>query len=241
MFRRVLLAVLCLVPSVALAQETIDIGPGLYWRWVIEWKDDTESGISFRVEGFRDSGKFGSWSKLYPYWELEAEGIPGELPPPLRLFASSDNRPDLLDINGDQTLDDRDRASFDVDGDYDLDISDLNAVRNDFGSRTQSDIDGNGTVDIADLNTVRNGFLRLSPFSIGTPPWEPYHVDWDDAMWLTGEVEDDCVLLLDARNFANPVVPCSEAMSTPEPSAFALAGIAIMALSRRIWSKCRQS
>lgn len=46
----------------------------------------------------------------------------------------------------------------DADGDSDLDIADLNAVRNNFGGQGIGDIDESGTVDIADLNLVRNGF-----------------------------------------------------------------------------------
>lgn len=46
----------------------------------------------------------------------------------------------------------------DVDGDSDLDIADLNAVRNNFGNPGIGDIDESGTVDIGDLNYARNNF-----------------------------------------------------------------------------------
>lgn len=46
----------------------------------------------------------------------------------------------------------------DADGDNDLDVADLNAVRNNFGGKGLGDIDESWTVDIADLNWVRNGF-----------------------------------------------------------------------------------
>ena len=219
MFRRVLLAVLCLVPSSAFGQESLDFGPGLYWRWLIEWHEDTDSAISFQIEGFRESGVFTKWNGTY---QEQMEGNPK--PPHLILSATNLDQVDRLD----------------TDGDYDVDVDDLNIVRNEFGSPSAHDITGDGVMGVGDLNKVRNDF-GLDIFHIKPYPWEPNNAWQEDFNWLSGEVEDACIVLLDARNFANPVVPCSEAMSTPEPSAFALAGIALMALSRRIWSRCRQS
>lgn len=47
----------------------------------------------------------------------------------------------------------------DADGDYDLDLDDLNAVRNNFGNTGPlGDANGDGSVDLVDVNRVRNGF-----------------------------------------------------------------------------------
>jgi hypothetical protein len=46
----------------------------------------------------------------------------------------------------------------DTDGDGDVDLEDLNNVRNHFGGQGQGDADGDGDVDLADLNAVRNNF-----------------------------------------------------------------------------------
>lgn len=58
-------------------------------------------------------------------------------------------------------------GNVDADGDYDFDLSDLNAVRNNFGNEGPEDIDGNGVVDLGDLNYVRNyfgfGYVGMEP------------------------------------------------------------------------------
>lgn len=54
----------------------------------------------------------------------------------------------------------------DADGDSDLDVADLNAVRNNFGGQGMGDIDESGTVDIADLNFVRNNFGTVQRFEL---------------------------------------------------------------------------
>ena len=53
---------------------------------------------------------------------------------------------------------DPDTVPGDTDGDGDVDIDDLNAVRNNFGGMGAGDTDGDGDVDIDDLNNVRNNF-----------------------------------------------------------------------------------
>ena len=51
----------------------------------------------------------------------------------------------------------------DTDGDGDVDIVDLNNVRNNFGGQGLGDTDGDGDVDINDLNNVRNNFGAVAP------------------------------------------------------------------------------
>lgn len=225
MFRRVLLAVLCLVPSVASAQfsdlEEVDVGPGLYWRYLMVWEDDFESPVSFTIEGFRDSGIFSRGT--IDYRGPSDDGTPVVLPPPIELLATG--------------VDDFEK--IDADGDWDIDVDDLNIVRNRFGEATPLELTGDGVMGVDDLNEVRNDFgLKIFSF---TPGFEPGNGAPDGWLWLSGEVTEGCVTLLDPRHVANPVVPCAQAMNTPEPSSLLLAGIGIMALSRRIWSRCRQS
>ncbi len=59
----------------------------------------------------------------------------------------------------------------DTDGDLDVDLVDLNAVRNNFGAETSEridgDLDGNGSVGLEDLNEVRNRFGTSAPFTLG--------------------------------------------------------------------------
>jgi len=50
----------------------------------------------------------------------------------------------------------------DADGNDRVDIADLNAVRNNFGSVGEGDVNQDGMVDIADLNDVRNSFGALA-------------------------------------------------------------------------------
>lgn len=46
----------------------------------------------------------------------------------------------------------------DADGDWDVDLDDLNIIRNNFGSEGAGDLDNSGIVDLDDLNVVRNQF-----------------------------------------------------------------------------------
>ena len=243
MFRRVLLAVLCLVPSVSSAGDFDPSEPvfiqGLYWRYLVQWQDDTEGSITYSFNGFLDSGEYAAGGLRY---DVPLDGVtPRVDPPPIQLRASNFDGVAKLDTNANFAIDENDRLRFDTDGDFDLDINDLNVIRNNFGDSSQADLDGSGTVGIDDLNIARNGFGTSFPFSLKPAPWEPNNSrTWN---WFYGEVHDDCVVLLDARNVEWPyefVAPC-DATAVPEPSTFAIAGIAIMALSRRIWSKCRQS
>jgi len=50
----------------------------------------------------------------------------------------------------------------DTDGDGDVDIDDLNNVRNNFGAMGLGDTDSDGDVDIDDLNNVRNNFGAMA-------------------------------------------------------------------------------
>jgi hypothetical protein len=52
----------------------------------------------------------------------------------------------------------------DTNGDWEVDINDLNTIRNNFGSEGPGDLDESGSVDIADLNEVRNHFAYGSDF-----------------------------------------------------------------------------
>lgn len=59
----------------------------------------------------------------------------------------------------------------DTDGDQDIDLSDLNAVRNHFGEsgvgRAEGDLTGDGSVGLDDLNEVRNRFGSSAPYTLG--------------------------------------------------------------------------
>lgn len=59
----------------------------------------------------------------------------------------------------------------DADGDQDIDLSDLNAVRNHFGEsgvgRAEGDLTGDGSVGLDDLNEVRNRFGSSAPYTLG--------------------------------------------------------------------------
>lgn len=59
----------------------------------------------------------------------------------------------------------------DADGDYNVDLVDLNVVRNNFGAFAggpdEGDLDGDGVVGLGDLNHVRNTFGNLAPFTLG--------------------------------------------------------------------------
>lgn len=57
----------------------------------------------------------------------------------------------------------------DTDGDGDVDITDLNNVRNNFGSGGLGDTDDDGDVDITDLNNVRNNFGAGAPGANAVP------------------------------------------------------------------------
>lgn len=49
-------------------------------------------------------------------------------------------------------------AVGDTDGDWDVDLTDLNSVRNTFGLNGPADVNDDGIVDLEDLNSVRNTF-----------------------------------------------------------------------------------
>ncbi|MDZ4783994.1 MAG: PA14 domain-containing protein [Planctomycetia bacterium] len=57
----------------------------------------------------------------------------------------------------------------DTDGDGDVDITDLNNVRNNFAGAGLGDTDGDNDVDITDLNNVRNNFGAGSPGAHAVP------------------------------------------------------------------------
>lgn len=58
----------------------------------------------------------------------------------------------------------------DTDADGDVDLEDLNNVRNHFGAEGLGDTDNNGTVDLTDLNNVRNNFGESSVASAVPEP-----------------------------------------------------------------------
>jgi hypothetical protein len=66
-------------------------------------------------------------------------------------------RPAALTL-GDGTFDPNPGQEGDTDGDGDVDLTDLNNVRNNFGGTTGGDTNGDGLVDLTDLNNVRNNF-----------------------------------------------------------------------------------
>ncbi|MDZ4779058.1 MAG: PEP-CTERM sorting domain-containing protein [Planctomycetia bacterium] len=57
----------------------------------------------------------------------------------------------------------------DTDGDLDVDITDLNNVRNNFSGEGLGDTDGDLDVDITDLNNVRNNFGAGAPVGVPEP------------------------------------------------------------------------
>jgi hypothetical protein len=58
----------------------------------------------------------------------------------------------------------------DTDGDGDVDLDDLNNVRNNFGGQGSGDTDGDSDVDLDDLNNVRNNFgASGAPSSVPEP------------------------------------------------------------------------
>jgi hypothetical protein len=57
----------------------------------------------------------------------------------------------------------------DTDGDLDVDITDLNNVRNNFSGEGLGDTDDDNDVDITDLNNVRNNFGAGAPVGVPEP------------------------------------------------------------------------
>lgn len=99
-------------------------------------------------------------------------------------------------------------AFVDPTGDWNFDLSDLNMVRNNFGSQGDGDTNSDGVIDLVDLNIVRNKF-GSGYFQEGFP------VEWE----YSGEIP-----LNPNGQWYPPLNP------VPEPSAmalgfFALAGI----------------
>lgn len=78
-----------------------------------------------------------------------------------RLFGGSGD--DIFITDGDDVVEDR--LPGDTDGDGDVDLVDLNNVRNNFGyvgTDLPGDVTGDGTVGLDDLNAVRNNFGSIS-------------------------------------------------------------------------------
>jgi hypothetical protein len=62
----------------------------------------------------------------------------------------------------------------DTDGDSDIDLDDLNNVRNFFGGGAEGDADHDGDTDLDDLNAVRNNFGAVAAAEpIVTRPLSP--------------------------------------------------------------------
>jgi hypothetical protein len=57
----------------------------------------------------------------------------------------------------------------DTDGDGDVDLTDLNNVRNNFGGAGLGDTDSDGDVDLSDLNNVRNNFGAVGANAVPEP------------------------------------------------------------------------
>lgn len=59
----------------------------------------------------------------------------------------------------------------DTDGDYDVDLTDLNTIRNNFGlqnaDRNSGDLDADGMVGLGDLNEARNSFGSGARYTLG--------------------------------------------------------------------------
>ena len=109
------------------------------------------------------------------------------------------------------TLVKHDPVFVDPTGDWNFDLSDLNVIRNNFGSSgEQADGDTNfdGLIDLADLNLVRN------KFGLGYGLWPP---EWE----YSGDVPSY------VRHRWTPDMP----IPVPEPSTFFLAATALFGLA----------
>lgn len=106
------------------------------------------------------------------------------------------------------TLVTHEREFADPTGDWAFDLSDLNMVRNNFGSSSgPGDTNFDGVVDLVDLNTARNWFGVKYPDSV-PPEWE-----------YSGDVP------LNSRFMWNPTMPAP----VPEPSTMALLALSLLA------------
>lgn len=105
---------------------------GKYFRY-------TDAGLreynSYKIEGFLSDGSF------------------------MSIIVANNTerrRTDQLPINF--IIEPSDPLAGDVNGDWSVDLFDLNTMRNNFGEAGNGDLDGNGVVDLADLNETRNSF-----------------------------------------------------------------------------------
>lgn len=113
---------------------------GSYFQYVDKLRVEYNN---YRVRGWLDDGSF------LDYMILNSQGNPLSNPAVEFVITPSDG------LRGD------------ADGDWSVGISDLNAVRNNFGSlaeRRDGDVDGDGEVSMSDLNIVRNAFNPVQFF-----------------------------------------------------------------------------
>jgi len=219
MFARcLLLAALCLIPAAAADRACAEElrFDSTYLRYAIWQGVEFSDPISFTIEYFVEDNRVAKFFRVY------FEPTEGEVRPPTFVLSATGSPPTRS---------------------ITIDIDTLNDIRNNFGSVNPAiDLAGDGRIGLEDLNFVRNNFGLT------------YELDYDylfsileeyplpESKYIThGEVQDACIVLLDPRTVGDDpfVVPCAEAANTPEPSTLALAGVALMALSRRIRSKCR--
>ncbi|MDZ4782073.1 MAG: serine hydrolase [Planctomycetia bacterium] len=97
--------------------------------------------------------------------------------------------PSSIHYSGIETTDIHSQVTLlgDTDGDGDVDVTDLNNVRNNFGGGGLGDTDGDGDVDIADLNNVRNNFGDSLPSP--SPASESMLADESESDWQDALVD----------------------------------------------------
>jgi hypothetical protein len=111
----------------------------------------------------------------------------------------------------------------DTDGDWSVGLSDLNAIRNNFGSRADrlgGDVDGSGAVDVGDLNIIRNAF---NPVQFFDPNGEP-----------AGQLFE----VTKSQSTRDPRTSINLASPVPEPSSLGLMALGAIALSCTL-GRCR--
>lgn len=103
----------------------------------------------------------------------------------------------------------------DADGDWDVDLDDLNTIRNNFGAPGPGDLDQDGEVGLSDLNLVRNTFgfddFTLRPNDPNSFPFE----EITESTVLTPEPSSACVVAITSLVLAATTALRSRRKPTP--------------------------